>query len=131
VIRATGATTRPVIQVHGSGGPTTIPSSMHNITDAYVPVGANSFNVDATTNLAVGQTVVVFRPSPSNWIHDIGMDLLINPWMAGSKNLWSYRVITAISGSTITLDAPITNSLDQNYGGGKIWAYTWPGRVDH
>ena len=36
---------------------------------------------------------------------------------------------TAINGNTITIDAPLTNSLDPNYGGGTIYAYTWSSRI--
>jgi hypothetical protein len=94
-------------------------------------VGAFSFHVDSTANLHVGDTVIVHRPSPANWIHDIGMDTLTNPWQPNSKNLDFDRVITDIEGNTITLDAPLTNSFEQQYGGGTIYRYTWSGRIQN
>ena len=127
-LEATGTSQRFLINVAGSGSASTVSNTTHNI-QGYVPVGATSFTVDSTSNLSVGQTVMVVRPSTANWIHDIGMDTLTNPWTAGSKNLNSDRVITAISGNTITIDAPLTNSLDPNYGGATIHAYTWSGRI--
>src|SRR5262249_4983209 len=41
----------------------------------------------------------------------------------------SDRVITAIDGNTVTIDAPLTNALDQQYGGGTIYKYSFPGRI--
>ena len=93
------------------------------------PSAPTSFTVDSTANLKVGQTVIVSRPSTQAWIDAIGMNLLTIPWTPGSKNLDSDRVITAINGNIITIDAPLTNSLDPQYGGGTINAYTWSGRI--
>ena len=41
-----------------------------------------------------------------------------NPWTPGSKDQNWERVITAISGNNITIDIPLTNSLDVQYGAG-------------
>ena len=130
-LEATGTSQRTLIQVQGIGARQTVSGTTHHLTDNYVPVGATSFTVDSTANLHVGDTVVVHRPSPANWIHDIGMDLLTNPWQANSKNLDFDRVITAITGNTITVDASLTNSFEQQYGGGTIHKYTWPGRLEN
>jgi hypothetical protein len=131
VLDATGTAQRLLIQVSGSGSRQTVAGTTHNVIDPYVPVGAIGFHVDSTAGLSVGDTVVVHRPSPANWIHDIGMDLLQNPWQPNSKNLDWDRIITRIEGNVITLDAPLTNSLDQQYGGGTIYKYTWPGRLEN
>ena len=40
-------------------------------------------------------------------------------------------MITAINGDTITIDTPLTNSLDAQYGGGTIYEYTWSGRISN
>src|SRR5262249_34198296 len=60
-----------------------------------------------------------------------GMDRLTNPWQPNSKNIDWDRVITRIEGNQITLDAPLTNALEQRYGGGTIYKYTWPGRLEN
>ncbi|HZZ27478.1 MAG TPA: hypothetical protein VFE46_05670, partial [Pirellulales bacterium] len=130
-LEATGITQRVLITVAGSGSMSTVSGTTHNITNSYVPVGATSFTVDSTANLHVGDTVIVSRPSTQAWINAIGMETLTNPWTPGSKNLNSDRVITAINGSTITIDAPLTQALDQQYGGGTIFKYTWSGRISN
>src|SRR5262249_837859 len=131
VLEATGTSQRTLIQISGSGSRQTVAGTTHNITDPYVPVGAISFHVDSTAGLQVGDTIDVHRPSPANWIHDIGMDTLTNPWQPNSKNLDSDRATTPIDGNQITVDAPLTNALDQTYGGGTISEYTWPGRLEN
>jgi hypothetical protein len=105
----------------------------HNVTDIYVPVGARSFHVDSVAGLKVGDSVIVDRPSTAAWIHDLGMDGPLNPWLPGTKNLISDRVITQIDAKTnlITVDAPLTDALEKKYGGGTIFKYAFPGRIDH
>lgn len=131
VLRATGTNRRALIQIKGSGARQKVAGTEHNIIDKYVPVGAISFTVDSADGLSVGDTVIVHRPSPAGWIHDINMDRLSNPWTAGSKNIDWDRVIVDITDNQITLDAPITTALEQRYGGGTIYKYTWPGRIEN
>src|SRR4051812_4412387 len=106
-LEATGTATRFLVEVDGSGSRSTS-GSTYTISDSYVPVGARSFHVSSTTSLAVGDSILVNRPSPANWIHDIGMDLLDNPWTAGSKDQNWERTVTAIDtvNKIVTLDIP-------------------------
>jgi hypothetical protein len=125
-LEATGTATRFLIDIDGSGSRSTS-GSTYTVTDSYVPVGANSFHVNSLTGVAVGDSILVTRPSPANWIHDIGMDLLDIPWTAGSRNLNWERTVTAIdvATNTVTLDIPLTNSLDAVYDGGTFKHYSW------
>ncbi len=118
----------PLVIISGSGSAATS-GTARNITNNYVPVGARSFNVDNTSGLSVGSRVMITRPSPTNWIHDIGMDLVSPAWTAGSFNVPSERFITRIEGNLITLDAPLTCALEAQYGGGTIQTYAWSGRI--
>src|ERR1043165_414003 len=136
ILRAVGARTNasvsgdhaPLIIISGSGSASTS-GTARNITNNYVPVGARSFNVDSTSGLTVGSRVRIVRPSPTNWIQDIGMDLVSPAWTAGSFNVPSERFITRIEGNRITLDAPLTCALEAKYGGGTIQTYAWSGRI--
>ena len=118
----------PLIIVSGSGSASTT-GTARNITNNYVPVGARSFNVDSTNGLTVGSRVMITRPSPANWIHDIGMDLVSPAWTAGGFNVLNERFITRIEGNRIILDAPLTCALETQYGNGTIQAYAWSGRI--
>ncbi len=46
-------------------------------------------------------------------------------WAPGSKNLRFERVITAINGNEITLNIPLVNAFQQEYGGGSICHYSF------
>jgi hypothetical protein len=138
-LRGTSPIQYTLINVSGSGSRSTVSGTTRNFTQPLVPAGTRTFQVDSTSGLAVGNTVIVFRPSPANWIADLGMDQLgpgrnggtIDdvPWTAGSKNLWFDRVITRIDGNWITVDAPLPQTFESKYAGGQIWKYTWSGRI--
>jgi len=112
---------------------TALTGTTHNITDDYVPVGAHSFHVDSLAGLQVGDSVIVHRPSTPAWIHAIGMDGTTDPWKPGQEDMNSDRVITAVDPllNLITIDAPLTDALDRQFGGGTIFKYANPGRIDH
>ncbi len=137
-LRATDPRQYTVIQALGTGSRSVVSGTTRNLVQTLMPAGARTFQVDSTTGLAVGHTVIVKRPSPANWIADLGMDQLgpgsggdpdVVPWTAGSKDLLFDRVITRIEGRWVTVDAPIPQSIESRYGGGQIWRYTWTGRI--
>ena len=111
--------------------------SAREIADAYVPVGARSFSVADPAGLAVGQSVYVVRRSNAAWISAIGMDK-IAPRAAApdSTKQWSPfelkfdRVITAVDGNRITVDAPIACAIDRRWGGGAVVRYRDDGRIE-
>jgi autotransporter-associated beta strand protein len=132
-LRATAAVQYNLISVTGSGSRGTVANTTRNLTQKLVPAGARTFEVDSTSGLAVGHSVIVKRPSTANWIADIDMDQLgpapVVPWAAGSKDLLFDRVITRIEGNWITVDVPLPQTFESVYGGGQIWRYTWTGRI--
>ena len=117
------------------------------IIDEYVPVGARSFQVDDASGFAVGDTVIVHRPTTQAWVDHVGMDscltvdtphdtsdnngstCLDNPWAPGSKDLRFDRIVTAIEGNRLTVDAPIVNALEAEFGGGSVYTYAAAGRI--
>jgi hypothetical protein len=126
---------RTLVKMGGSGswqqsGP------VHHVTDAYVPVGSRTFKIDSTAGIAVGDHVIVQRPTTAEWIHAIGMDQIpprkdgkpIRQWEP-DKGLFFDRIITAVNGQQITIDAPLTNALEQQYTDAVVWKYTFPGRI--
>lgn len=136
ILRGTGTVQRSLVVVGAASGFVSPQSgTIHNITDKYVPVGASSFNVDSTDSWAVGDEVVVQRTSTAEWIADIGMDSIpersdgvpVTQWSPGGNFDQPYeRVITRIEGNRIFLNAPLTNSFEQKYGGGTVFKYTFP-----
>jgi hypothetical protein len=108
------------------------------MTDPYVPSGAMSFHVDNASAFAVGDTVLIHRPVTTAWLALMGMDKLKNSsgqpqtWLGAGSTIDTDRTIAAISGNTITLDAPLTDSFDAKYlspPGGSVVKYTFAGRI--
>ena len=126
-LRATDPRRYTVISMSGSGGASTVSGTTRALTQTLVPAGARTFQVSSAAGYAIGHTVIVRRPSPANWIADIDMDQLAEPWTEGSKTLGFNRTITHIDGNWITVDAPLPQTFEAKYGGGEIYRYTWSG----
>jgi hypothetical protein len=126
-LRATASNQYTLVEFTGSGSAST--STTHNITNTYVPVGARSFNVDSTSGFNVGDHVYVRRYATSNWIHDIGMDLLTNAWTPSGYLINMDRTITRIEGNRVFVDAPVTCAIDAHYTNGALVKYTWTSRI--
>lgn len=139
VLRGTGTTSRDLIMVQGAGSWARVANSTRSVIDKVVPVGATSFRVNDAASFSVGDRVIVERPSTQNWIEDMGMDQIpprpdggeIVQWAEGSYNRRHDRTITRIEGDRIFLDAPLTQSLEEKYGGGTVYKYSWDGRISH
>lgn len=123
--------------VGGTGSWTTIGSSV-SITDSYVPSGAMSFHVSSASGFSVGDTILIGRPVTAAWVHLMGMDTLTSStgtpqtWIAVGTIINTDRVITAISGNQISVDAPIADSFDSaflNPPGGTVTKYTFDTRI--
>ncbi len=102
--------------VLGSGSTTwTEVAPRTNITTSFVQVGALSFDVASSAGFAVGDAVLLRHPSTQAWIDavDKGGVTSNDPWTPGSRDIVYYRRIATISGTRITLDAPVYNHLDR------------------
>jgi hypothetical protein len=136
VIKVSGTPFR-FISIMGSGSATT--SNAVSITDPYVPSGALSFDVSSAAGFHVGDTVYVQRTVTNPWIHLMDMDTLVRKgspqtWISAGTVMNTDRRIAAISGRRITLDVPMTDSLDSTYlspPGGRLVKYAWPGRISN
>lgn len=158
VLLATSTNKYNVIELGINAKLTPVISSEQCITDKYVPSGSKIIHVkDAGKTFKVGDNVVVHRPSTAEWIHVIGMDSIAprplkgettkesflrfrkygdntntngtKQWEAGSKDLIFERTIVSIDGDKVTLDIPLVNALQQEFGGAKIYKYNFPERI--
>ncbi|WP_438480511.1 hypothetical protein [Oleiharenicola lentus] len=137
VLLATGKKQRSLIEIHGSAEPKRAARHAIKITDRYVPVGTRSFTVEEASALRVGDRVYVDRVGNRAWISEIGMDRIAGrPGNESSTKQWTAftlnydRIITAIDGKRITVDAPIPCALDERWGGGSVVPYTDENRIE-
>jgi hypothetical protein len=133
---ATGTGRRPLIRVEGTGRRRPAPGGASSVVDPYVPVGSYRVRLDREGGFRVGDAVVLTRPGTAAWIAALGMDQFpfgyegsLN-WRPGAMEVRAERVVTAVDGPVVTLDAPLTTALDAAYGGGTAQGYSWEGRIE-
>ncbi|MEO0587042.1 MAG: hypothetical protein AAF078_05325, partial [Planctomycetota bacterium] len=139
-LHATFTTQGPLIYADPGGsadGSTSGP--VVNLIDKYVPVGATSFRVDQAGNFSAGDRVLVTRPGTQAWINAIGMDQIpprndgreVRQWQPGVYNLDWERKVTRVEGDRVFIDSPLSNSIDQRFGGGTIKHFSFPERIEN
>jgi hypothetical protein len=131
---ATGNTQRSLIYISGTGNIEEQPGTRVAITNAYVPTGATSLQVESAASFKAGDRVILFRPGTEAWIKDLKMDAIepgngTKQWQPKEYDLRYERIITKVEGNTITLDNPVVMALEKQYGGGFIYKYNFPGRL--
>ncbi len=99
------------------------------ITTAYVPSGAKSFDVDSSAGFAVGDTINVTRTPNDAWI--TALDMAQYGWVASEYRISYERIITGVSGRTITVNIPLVQALENGYGGGEIIKSSVKGRISN
>ncbi|WP_195759253.1 hypothetical protein [Pedobacter puniceum] len=130
ILRATRRAQHTLIEVKGSGsGFGEISSSRRLITDSYVPTGVKSFNLENTNGLTVGDKVLVTRTPNQAWI-DL-LEMAQYGWTATGYNMSYERIVTAISGNNITLNAPMVEPIQTRHGGGRVGRNTVTGRIQN
>jgi hypothetical protein len=131
---ATGTDRRTLIRVAGRGQRKA--GEPNRVVDPYVPVGARQVRLDRPAGLRAGDSVIITRPGTAAWIAEVGMDRFplgyegsLN-WRPGAMRVEFDRVVTAVDGPVITLDAPLTTALDSALGGATLQPYTWDERIE-
>lgn len=137
VLIATGVSRRALIEVGGVGATADVASEARDVSAAYVPVGATRLALASVQGLAVGDRVVVRRPSTAEWIDRLGMNEFEGwrpqnrlHWQPGSRDLAWTRTLTAIEGDAVVLDAPLTTALDSKYGQATLAPEHFDGRIE-
>src|SRR6185503_3948541 len=95
-------------------------SAQTKIADTYVPSGTNRFTVAEATGFAVGDTIEIHRPVTAAWIRFMQMDDLVRDgkpqtWLRAGSSTTAERRVAAISGNTISVDVPLSDSFDAKY----------------
>lgn len=83
------------------------------VAQKYVPSGAQQLTLSDTSPFTAGDNIIVSRPVTKSWVHYMGMDNIT--WLDVGSELYTDRHVVAINGNTITLDAPMSDSIDSVY----------------
>lgn len=84
--------------------------------------GATTLTLKNASKLKKGERIRIVRPSTKEWIeslncYDFGGGLDYTGWKPTDIDITWDRTITAVNGNSITIDAPITTTLSEEYGG--------------
>lgn len=103
---------------------------------ADVTPGSLTVKVANSPRLTTNSRITIWRPSTQEWIDHLGCASFGGgkrmgywAWHSGDLDIRWNRQILAVNGSTITLDAPITSSVEACWGGAKAIVYEQPGLV--
>lgn len=130
VLNATQKSQHTLIILQGSGsGYGEVAGTKSRITTSYVPTGANSFDVTAGHIFAAGDKVVVQRTPNDAWI--TLLDMAQYGWAASGYKTTFERTITAVNGNTITVDIPVMDPMEIQYGGGEVYKSNIVGRISN
>ena len=113
-----------------------IQGAPRRIVDSYVPVGAHRFSRDSTKGLRPGDHIILRRIGNKEWIHEIAMDRITQRASdpSGTKqwepfNMDFDRLVTAVDGDRITIDAPVMCAIEQKWGGGEVLVFDSSERI--
>lgn len=99
------------------------------ITSPMLSTGTRSFDINDPSGLVVGDTIRVTRTPNNAWINVL--DMAQYGWVASEYKVAYERTITAINGKTLTVDAPMVQTIDTLYGGGEISEISVRGRISN
>ncbi|WP_338690115.1 hypothetical protein [Haloferula helveola] len=127
VIHFTATAQDDLFEFTGSSRWTKVSAGETTIADPLVPSGVRSFGVVSAAGFSVGDRIIINRTPNQAWI-DL-LDMAQWGWTTGAYTSDLPRVITAIDGNTITVDAPLTHAIESQYGGAEVYRYTFDGAI--
>jgi hypothetical protein len=104
------------------------------LVSTYVPVNQLKLELTSAGKIKVGDRLKIVRLSSKEWIASLGCDIFGGGisalgWKPGDMDVTWDRTIAAIEGNTITINAPLTASIDPQLGGARVYSYKWDGRI--
>jgi hypothetical protein len=132
VIRLTGKPHR-FLEFHGAGT-WREEGAAEPVLEAYVPAGASSFRVRDASSFHAGDRVLVLRPVTAEWIHFMGLDAREHDGeeqtcIHAGVVMRTDRVVESVEGDRVTLDVPLSDSLDSRFTAASLVRYSFPGRI--
>lgn len=130
-VLGTGQDRATLIRICGKGDRQA--SEAIEVADEYVPVNSRQLTVKGGA-FKVGDRVLIRRQDSEAWINRLGTAHFGGGnttlgWKPGNQMLTWERVISAVNGQTLTLDVPLTDALDGQFGPTTVSKLIWPGRI--
>ncbi|WP_417939478.1 DUF6298 domain-containing protein [Flavobacterium sp. RS13.1] len=100
------------------------------------PLGATVLMVKNANTFKKGDRILINTPITKNWIdllsmNDFGGESGWIGWKADDFVIRADREIIAVEGNKITIDAPLTNALEEELSKSTVENYIWSGRINN
>ena len=132
ILRKTGYDRGALIYIEGTHDIVT--KDTFEVSD--VKAGAITLPVARNTRLSANSRIIIHRPSTAAWIASLdclsfggGKRMGYWAWHPGDIDLRWNRQIMAVNGSDITIDAPITTTIENRWGGAQAIVYEHKGLI--
>ncbi len=109
-----------------------------SLSSVYFPVNTTHLTFDKEHPYKVDDQITINRPSTKEWLEFIGTDKIgqyvdypLTHWEPGDFDINWQRKVIDVTSKSITIDVPLTNSLDPKFGGGSVSKYQWEGRINN
>ncbi|WP_035141417.1 DUF6298 domain-containing protein [Flavobacterium daejeonense] len=134
VLLGTGIRRESVIRVLGTDDKKI--GESFELNAAYTPLGTQKIQLKNAAKLKSADEIIITQPLTDNWIKELKMDDFgaETGWISWKKKDWDIswnRVVTAVNGNVVSLNAPLTMTLDETYGKAKVALYNWSGRIEN
>ena len=101
----------------------------------YTPLGSQKIQLKDVSKLKVYDDIVIQKSLTQNLIDTLQMNEFGGEtgWIGWKTRDWDIRwnrVVKSIKGNEVTLNAPLTMTLDYNFGKTKVIKYSWSGRIE-
>lgn len=123
VIRKTGVERGALLYIEGGMAMTA--GDTIAVTGGKTVAGAMKLTVAQGGRLRAGDRITVLRPSTKEWIaslkcDDFGGGLDYTGWKETDIDITWDRTVTAVNGAEVSIDAPLTTTIDPQYGGAMV-----------
>lgn len=92
-----------------------------DITQDYVPVGTVSIKVASGSAYRAGDKIAIVRTPNTAWTGPSGMNMAQYDWDPETYELAIERAVISVDGDTLTFDAPMTDTIEAEFGGGYVY----------
>jgi hypothetical protein len=87
----------------------------------YLPVGAMRVEVESAEGYGAGDTIAIVKAPNATWLGAEGIDTARYGWRPAEYTMYYERVVIAVDGNTLSLDAPVVDAIQTRFGGGRVF----------
>ena len=96
-----------------------VSGTLRRITTPYVPVGSRTLAIANASGYSVGDRIGITYTRNQFWIDDLQMGQW--DWTPDYYTNTYERTLTGVSGTTLTVDVPLVDVIQDKYGGGDVF----------